>query len=82
MLQRNSHFLLCPQDFYLNGSTSAIIFLVDDTSLAFKYDSSSSRVMIDNYSKSHSQSQPSFLFELSLVEDCFPSIIFDDNCIL
>ena len=77
MLQSNSRFVITVQQQQSSGDLQCLIYLSDDSSLYFKYNSDENVVKIDKYDKN---SKSLFEFWLQQVPNSVPTVHFSDIC--
>ena len=75
-LQRNSNFLLRQKGVSSRGASIIVIKLVNNTSMAFRYNENSNVVITDTYD----DSDPSFRFEISPVNPTNVCFVYDNVC--
>ena len=77
MLQSNSRFVIDVQQREDNSVIRCLIYLHDDLSLYFKYNSDEKVVKIDKYDES---CKSLFEFWLEQVPNSVPAVKFNDKC--
>ena len=75
MLQKKSYFSASLQGYSTHG-TLCLFFSKKDSSLAFRYDDTSEKVILDDYDNRRAHTKTSFLFTISQV----PSVEFLEDC--
>ena len=75
-IQQNSNFLLRVKGFSSRGAPIIVIKLVNNTSMAFRYNENSNVVITDTYN----DSDASFHFEISPVNPTKVHFVDDNGC--
>ena len=75
-IQQNSNFLLQEVGFSPRSAPIIAIMLVNNTTMAFRYNENSNVVVIDTYN----DSDPSFRFEISPVNPTNVCFVCDNGC--